>query len=483
MIREVIIGGSFNPPGNHHFDISAALTPHFDRLRIFPCGMRPDKLSTNDVSPLHRAAMVDLAFGGLGDKVTVDLSDIRQGGEFTRTYDVNERYNQDGVELWHAVGTDLLEKRHDDGLSDIERWWYRGRELLETARFAVIVRDGFPLERCTLPRHYDVWDAGSTGSSMLIRATIQFREPYTHLVPPTVADFIERHNIYRGHSMSMRGLLHREPVRAYLHYYADERTGVNPKTARVIDDFERLGVRADLEDANVIIVIGGDGTMLDATRQFYRRRLPFFGVNTGGTGYQLNDVTAEETIAALANGVESYLLSMLECECMLESGEVVHHTAYNEAYAEKYCRPGAKGKQASHFSLHVRSREDNWPERYCERIVGSHLMVSTPQGSTGYAQDLDHDPLMIDSQSLLLVGGATNQPIGWRGMPLPGDAEVMIEVLDNDKRPADGNFDNVSVGPIRKLTIRKSYVAGAEICFLRGYSPAMKLMNARFPRY
>jgi NAD+ kinase len=480
-IREVIIGGSFNPPGLHHRNIVEGLMPHFDRCRVYPCGERPDKPTTNDLSPLYRATMTDLAFGDLGERVVVDLSDLSKR-EFTRTYDLDKRLGSGGVDLWHAVGTDLL-IRGDDGLSPIERSWHRGRELLAQAKFAVMKRDGYPIERCSMPEHYAVFDFGRCSSSQTIRTLVRDRLPFRHLTSPAVASFIERHGLYLGGLTNARAHFSLREVRAYLYYYTDPIRGVTPQTESMVHALESLGVCTDdIANANVIIVIGGDGTMLDATRRLYRHRLPFFGINTGQTGYQLNNLTATEAVDTLLGGVESYLLPMLESDYTLESGEVCQGIAYNEIYLEKYTELGARGKQASHFSLSVRSKKDLWPERYCDLIVGSMLLVATPQGSTGYAMDLGYDPLMLDSRSLLLVGGAINRPVNWRGMPLPSDAEITIRVLDEDKRPADGNFDNVCVGPVSEMTIRQSAIAGAEICFTPNMSPTTKLMNIKFPR-
>ena len=43
-----------------------------------------------------------------------------------------------------------------------------------------------------------------------------------------------------------------------------------------------------LDVANLIVVIGGDGTMLHAIREHWRSRLPFLGVNAGHLGFLLN---------------------------------------------------------------------------------------------------------------------------------------------------------------------------------------------------
>ena len=73
--RIAVFGGSFNPPGLHHRLVAEALVGHFDRIIVVPCGPRPDKLTTNDVETVYRAALADIAFRDL-PRVEVDLFDL-----------------------------------------------------------------------------------------------------------------------------------------------------------------------------------------------------------------------------------------------------------------------------------------------------------------------------------------------------------------------------------------------------------------------
>src|SRR3712207_6078098 len=98
-----VYGGSFDPPGLHHRRIVDELRQHFDHVVVVPCGPRPDKRAGCD--PVHRAALTDLAFGGLG-RVEVDLFELEQA-TFTRTHALDRRYAGRG-EVWHVVGTDLV---------------------------------------------------------------------------------------------------------------------------------------------------------------------------------------------------------------------------------------------------------------------------------------------------------------------------------------------------------------------------------------
>ena len=67
--------------------------------RLVPCGPRPDKPTTNDVDPIHRAIMGDLTFRNL-DRVRVELFDLEQL-TFSKTHELDERFREDG-EPWHV---------------------------------------------------------------------------------------------------------------------------------------------------------------------------------------------------------------------------------------------------------------------------------------------------------------------------------------------------------------------------------------------
>src|SRR3954454_21375778 len=104
--RIAVFGGSFNPPALHHRKLVEDLLPHFDEVVVVPCGPRPDKPTTNDVDPIHRAIMGDLTFRNL-DRVRVELFDLEQS-TFSRTHELDERFRAEG-EPWHVVGSDITQ--------------------------------------------------------------------------------------------------------------------------------------------------------------------------------------------------------------------------------------------------------------------------------------------------------------------------------------------------------------------------------------
>jgi len=195
--KVVIYGMSADPPGMHHCSIAEKLSRRFEKVEILPCGPRPDKQNVNDISPLHRAVMADLTFGDIPN-VTVVLDDLEKT-VFTRTFDLYQRYVELGYEVFLAIGTDLVQGGKD-GLSEIQKEWYKGQELWETANFVVFIRNGYPVDLKDFPPHTMGLDQkkGIIGSSSEIREKIFKHQPFEHLVMPGVADYIKRYALYSG---------------------------------------------------------------------------------------------------------------------------------------------------------------------------------------------------------------------------------------------------------------------------------------------
>src|SRR5688572_25205873 len=114
-----VFGGNFNPPGLRHRRIAEELTRNFDEVVIVPCGPRPDKIVTNDIDPLYRAALTTIAFRGVKG-IEIDHFDLEQES-FTRTCELEMRYGGRG-EVWHVIGSDLIEGGKE-GKSTIQRYW------------------------------------------------------------------------------------------------------------------------------------------------------------------------------------------------------------------------------------------------------------------------------------------------------------------------------------------------------------------------
>lgn len=448
-----LFGGSFNPPGVHHRAIAVELARHFDELIVVPCGPRPDKPTTSDVAPIHRAVMADLTFRML-DRVRVDLFDLEQP-VFTPTYALEEHYHDAG-EVWHVVGADLV-AGGSRGKSAIQVSWARGKTIWNELRFAVVTRPGSELDRADLPPRSRLFEVQQAGAAVEIRSHVYHRQDVDKLLTPEVVHYIERHGLYRGvpPSRSARLRLHDER----LMLVADE---MNHDALRIAAE---LGP-GDERDPTLIVVVGGDGTMLRAIREHWRRRLPFYGINAGHLGFLMNDVRPTHF-----SGRELMLEQVPLLWVQTEDPEGNLHTAlaFNDAWVER-----AQG-QAAWIQVKVNGRER------LHRLVGDGVLVSTAAGSASYARAMGATPLPLNTPALLLVGSNVLKPEFWKPVVLPLDSHVEYTTLDDQKRPLVGYIDGVLQGPVRSMRARVSNIAAVELAFEPEHDPVSKLARIQFP--
>ena len=57
---------------------------------------------------------------------------------------------------------------------------------------------------------------------------------------------------------------------------------------KILSDLKKIFTPVSLNNANLFIVIGGDGYMLKTLKKFYKYKKPFYGINSGSYGFLMN---------------------------------------------------------------------------------------------------------------------------------------------------------------------------------------------------
>ena len=223
----------------------------------------------------------------------------------------------------------------------------------------------------------------------------------------------------------------------------------------------------DHPDPAVILVVGGDGTMLRAIRQHWADRLPFYGLNTGHVGFLLNDPAGRDFWHA---DLRCYRLPLLSVEAEGPDGRRHVEVAFNDCWVER------DGGQTSWVELGV-----NGAVRL-RKLVADGLLIATAAGSTGYARAMGASPLPFNAPLLTLAGSNVFSPRDWRPAFLTTDSVVTVRNLDPGKRPLRGFVDGVPLGEVASLTVRVSATAAAELLFTGAHDPAAKLAALQFPQ-
>jgi NAD+ kinase len=454
-----VFGGSFNPPGTHHRRVAEALVPHFDKIVVLPCGPRPDKPTTNDTDPSHRAALADIAFRDL-PKVEVDLFDLELAS-FTTNDQFEARYGSLG-EVWHVIGSDLAVGGRE-GKSAIQTLWDRGGEMWRDLNFCVVQHSGHQLCAQDLPPKHMLVHLPEAGpaASVDIRERIFKRQPYGELVIPDVASYIERYGLYRGRIPARRTRWRLEEPRLVI--VADER---NARAAALAQEYRKW---EDHEDPNCVLVLGGDGTMLHAIRQNWRRRVPFLGLNQGHLGFLLNEPDALLADVLPSADLIVRQMPMLFIEVISADGSQRSELGFNDAWIER------STSQSAWLEVCVNGQQR------IEKLVADGALVCTAAGSTAYARSMGVAPLLADTPGWILVGSNVMIPTGWKSALLAPEATVSLRSIGGEKRPLAAFVDGRPMGPAVAFNVRQSRIATVELGFAIQHDMSEKISRVQFP--
>ncbi|HSI65107.1 MAG TPA: NAD(+)/NADH kinase [Candidatus Saccharimonadia bacterium] len=456
--RMALFGGSFNPPGLHHLRIAEVLAREFDEVRIIPCGPRPDKPEVNSVPSVFRAALCDLTFGCL-EGAEVDLFDLEQD-TFTRNHALEDRYSPE-AEVWHVVGADWIEGGARKQ-SAIHTGWEMGPELWERSRFAILTRPGHALDARDLPPKHVLIPLEIPGSSTEIRDSLLHRRKVEHLLTPKAHRYINRYGLYRGTNPATwsRGSL--EDLKCMVQK--------DPRNGKSIHWEERFREHESETSPDFILTLGGDGAMLRCIREYWRRRLPFFGVNAGHVGFLMNAPEQVFEQAFPPSEVIFRQLPQIYIEMETAAGETIEAYASNDAWMER------STSQSAWLEVQV-----NGIPRL-PKLVSDGALVSTAAGSTAYARAMGASPLLADTPAWLLVGSNVLEPAHWKSALLSNDSTVEITNLESEKRPTIAYVDGIAQGEVRSFRARLSRAATAELVFLANRDMAEKIAGIQFMR-
>jgi NAD+ kinase len=229
-------------------------------------------------------------------------------------------------------------------------------------------------------------------------------------------------------------------------------------------------------EAEIGIVIGGDGFMTKTVKECARHGIPFYGINRGTYGFLMNDHNDADDFSAAVATAEWIEFPLLEAEVRTIDGQTTTVLAFNDVFTKTTTAQGAKHR--------VRINGQNIfgvDERQKEIVfIGDGLLVCTPGGSTAYNRAAHGIIVDHRSTSLGLTPIAPFLPIGFSPQLIPGDAEVEIEILEDEKRKHLVIADNIEFNRVSSVKIRKAKQA-VRLGFKRGDSYFKKTLELRFP--
>lgn len=205
------------------------------------------------------------------------------------------------------------------------------------------------------------------------------------------------------------------------------------------------------EEADVMLVIGGDGTLLHTMRHWAHLapQLRFYGINAGSHGFLMNhwrdpqrhEKTTVIDIMARLEKTRPISFPTLQVTAELLNGQHYENFAINEISVSRASPQAIKMK----LNLDGHDRISN--------MVGDGMLLATPQGSTAY-NFACHGPILpLGSSLMALTPISLFRPRRWPGAVVRKDTKVEIELQETEKRPGIVAVDAISGGAVKKLTM------------------------------
>lgn len=219
------------------------------------------------------------------------------------------------------------------------------------------------------------------------------------------------------------------------HFLADPK---NTKAQEVMATFLHSYKQHDLEKADVVVALGGDGFMLHTLHKAMDLGIPVFGLNFGSVGFLMNvfDGSALKKRIQDALSVDISPLKMKATYCANADDESSSASCASETY---YALNEVSLLRQLHQAARIRVSVDE--QVRLDELTGDGIIVATAAGSTAYNSSASGPILPLTSNLMAITPISPFRPRRWRGALVPDDVVIKLEVLEPEKRPVSVSAD------------------------------------------
>ncbi len=196
----------------------------------------------------------------------------------------------------------------------------------------------------------------------------------------------------------------------------------------------------NLKMRNVVIVIGGDGFMLQTLKTNKNINKLFYGINSGNYGFLMNKFSNKNILKNI-NQSKLIKISPLEMKVKNIKNKVKKSLAINEVSILRQTR------QATSISLKIGNKF------LIKNLVSDGVLVSTPAGSTAYNLSVHGPILNLNSKKISIAPISPFRPRRWKGKIVSDKSKILINNLNSIKRPISAVADNIEVRNAKTISI------------------------------
>ncbi len=195
-------------------------------------------------------------------------------------------------------------------------------------------------------------------------------------------------------------------------------------------------------NVDVIIVLGGDGFMLQMLHKFMERKTPIYGMNCGTVGFLMNDYSLDN-LPEKMEAARASILHPLSMYARCVNGREIEALAINEVSLFRESRQAAKIRVTIDHVVRL------------GELISDGVLVSTAAGSTAYNFSAGGPIIPLNGNVLALTPLAPFRPRRWRGALLNHKANITFEILEPEKRPVSAVADFTEIRDVVSVSINE----------------------------
>ncbi len=233
------------------------------------------------------------------------------------------------------------------------------------------------------------------------------------------------------------------------------------------DQYIKKYNQSKIEDADILVPIGGDGFLLKSLHDYKKYNKPFYGINYGSIGFLMN-TKSDEDLEKIVLSTQKILLKPLNMKAINIEGNEFKSIAFNEVSMMR------QAHQAAKISIEINN------VKRMNELICDGVMVSTAAGSTAYNLSAHGSIIPLDSKLLALTPISAFRPRRWRGALLSEKTKIKLNVIDSKTRPSSVTADHNEFRNVKEVEINSSSNIKCELLFDNNHSMEERILKEQF---
>ncbi len=230
---------------------------------------------------------------------------------------------------------------------------------------------------------------------------------------------------------------------------------------------DKSRTRRKAAQVDVIVVLGGDGFMLQMLHRYLGKNVPLYGMNCGTVGFLMNNYTKKNLLERIGEARVSNLYP-LRMFARTVDGKQHQVLAFNEVSLFRQTRQAAKIRVTVDHVVRI------------HEMIADGALVSTPAGSTAYNFSAGGSILPLSANVIALTPLSPFRPRRWRGALLPHNSSITFEILEANKRPVSAVADFTEVRDVLSVAVSEQQRTGVSLLFDPEHALEERIIKEQF---